>query len=111
MLSSLYGYGQVAYIGGGFGAGIHNTLEAATYGIPVLFGPKYAKFKEAVDLIEKGAGFSIQQVSELFAVYGALNNSDKRMLAGDSAEAYVRHQAGATQIIMKYLENTGLFAS
>jgi len=111
MLSSLYGYGQVAYIGGGFGAGIHNTLEAATYGIPVLFGPKYAKFKEAVDLIEKGAGFSIQQVSELIAVYTALTNLEKRILAGDSAEAYVRHQAGATQIIMKYLENTRLFIS
>ncbi|MEJ5055181.1 glycosyltransferase N-terminal domain-containing protein [Sphingobacterium sp. MYb382] len=110
MLSSLYGYGQVAYIGGGFGAGIHNTLEAATYGIPVLFGPKYANFKEAVDLIEKGAGFSIQQVSELIAVYGALTNSEKRRLAGDRAEAYVRHQAGATQIIIKYLENTGLLA-
>lgn len=106
MLSSLYGYGQVAYIGGGFGAGIHNTLEAATYGIPVLFGPKYAKFKEAVDLIEKGAGFSVQQAFELITVYTALSNPVKRKLVGESAATYVRHQAGATQIIMKYLENT-----
>lgn len=68
MLSSLYGYGNVAYIGGGFGAGIHNTLEAATYGIPVIFGPKYHKFQEAKDLIECGAGFQFpgRQIYKLF---------------------------------------------
>jgi 3-deoxy-D-manno-octulosonic-acid transferase len=47
-----YGYGQLAYIGGGFGVGIHNTLEAATYGIPVLFGPNFKKFQEAKDLVQ-----------------------------------------------------------
>ena len=59
LLSSIYRYGQIAYIGGGFGAGIHNTLEAAVYGMPVLFGPRYHKFKEAKDLIAVGGGFSI----------------------------------------------------
>ena len=56
LLSSIYRYGQIAYIGGGFGAGIHNTLEAAVYGMPVLFGPRYHKFKEAKDLIAVGGG-------------------------------------------------------
>ena len=108
MLSSLYGYGQLAYIGGGFGAGIHNTLEAATYGIPVIFGPKYAKFKEAVDLIERGAAFSIQESTALLSVYDALRDSAKRKRAGEAAGAYVKQQAGATQIIMKYFENVNL---
>ena len=52
LLSSIYRYGEIAYVGGGFGVGIHNTLEAAVYGIPVIFGPKYQKFMEATQLIE-----------------------------------------------------------
>ena len=59
LLSSIYRYGDLAYIGGGFGAGIHNVLEAAVYGIPVIFGPKYQKFKEARDLLQVGGAFSI----------------------------------------------------
>ena len=56
MLSALYRYGQIAYLGGGFGGGIHNTLEAVTYGVPVVFGPRYGKFQEAKDLIASEAG-------------------------------------------------------
>ncbi len=59
ILSSVYGYGSYAYIGGGFGVGIHNTLEAAAFGIPVAFGPNYASFREARDLISLGAARSI----------------------------------------------------
>ena len=108
MLSSLYAYGDMAYIGGGFGAGIHNTLEAATYGIPVIFGPKYSKFQEAVDLLELGAGFSIGNQVELNEVFEALLADEKRLPAGTAAKNYVQQRAGATQIIMKYLETERL---
>ncbi|MGL4332897.1 MAG: 3-deoxy-D-manno-octulosonic acid transferase, partial [Bacteroidales bacterium] len=64
MLSSVYRYGNVAYIGGGFGAGIHNILEAAVYGMPVIWGPNFAKFREAKGLIESGGGFSIADKDE-----------------------------------------------
>lgn len=108
MLSSLYYYGDVAYIGGGFGVGIHNTLEAATYGIPVVFGPKYEKFQEAVDLITLMAGFSISNDKELIDVFRLFQDKDRRMEFGISAKQYVHQRAGATQIIMKYLETEKL---
>ena len=108
MLSSLYHYADVTYIGGGFGVGIHNTLEAATYGKPVIFGPKYEKFQEAIDLITLMAGFSIANYAELKQVFDSLK--DKKMLeeASNSAKKYVQQRAGATQIIMKYLETEKL---
>lgn len=108
MLSSLYFYGQIAYIGGGFGAGIHNTLEAATYGMPVIFGPKYEKFQEAMDLVELGAGFPISTQEELNQIFGALQDVNKLSIAGASAKKYVNTRSGATQIIMKYLETEKL---
>ena len=108
MLSSLYGYGQLAYIGGGFGVGIHNTLEAATYGMPVIFGPNYTKFQEAVELIEEGAGFSVATTEEFVQLVQTLSDTDKRTSAAETAANYVRKKAGATQIIMKYLESEGL---
>lgn len=108
LLSSLYGYGQIAYIGGGFGAGIHNTLEAATYGIPVLFGPKYKKFQEAKDLIEQGAGFSFVDSMGLMDFFGRLQNQSNRTEASKAARQYVQQKAGATPIIMKYLKNANL---
>ena len=77
ILSSVYKYGYIAYIGGGFGAGIHNILEAAVYGIPVVFGPKYKKFKEANDLIAKNASFTIKDYYEFEQTIGKLNNSPK----------------------------------
>jgi len=64
ILSSIYRYGHISYIGGGFGVGIHNTLEAAVFGIPVLFGPNYQRFQEAVDLIETGTAKSITSIEE-----------------------------------------------
>jgi 3-deoxy-D-manno-octulosonic-acid transferase len=108
MLSSLYHYGRIAYIGGGFGAGIHNTLEAATYGMPVIFGPKYEKFQEAIDLLELGAGFSISKYQELEEVFSALQQSDKLLKSSLAAKNYVQQRSGATQIIMKYLETEKL---
>lgn len=108
MLSTLYGYGQLAYIGGGFGAGIHNTLEAATYGIPVVFGTNYGRFQEAVDLIELGCGFSVGNAKKLQEVVKALSVEEKRVFAGAAARTYIQEKAGATQIIMKYLETEKL---
>jgi 3-deoxy-D-manno-octulosonic-acid transferase len=105
MLSSLYKYGQVAYIGGGFGAGIHNTLEASVYGIPVIFGPNYKKFQEAVDLIETKAGYSINNSQEFIALADALfNNTSELKTAGEAAGDYVRKMKGATEILLNYLK-------
>ena len=108
LLSSLYAYGQVAYIGGGFGVGIHNTLEAATYGMPVLFGPNFKKFQEAKDLIEQGGGFSFADIKGLMDAFERLQDQSKRVEAAKSARQYVQQKAGATPIIMKYLKNANL---
>jgi 3-deoxy-D-manno-octulosonic-acid transferase len=102
LLSAIYRYGQVAYIGGGFGKGIHNTLEAATYGIPVVFGPRYQKFKEARDLISRGGGFSIRNYDTLFALMEKLRNSPEYLnQTGNASAAYVKSMCGATDVIMK----------
>ena len=108
MLSSLYYYADITYIGGGFGVGIHNTLEAATYGKPVIFGPKYEKYQEAVDLVTLMAGFSISNYAELRSVFQELLLERSLIEAGESAKKYVQQRAGATQIIMKYLETEKL---
>ena len=102
MLSSIYRYGTIAYIGGGFGAGIHNTLEAAVYGIPVLFGPRYQKFKEARDLIKVGGGFSISSKEEFTdKLDELLTNQQTLATAGKSAGNFVSGNAGATEQILK----------
>jgi len=105
MLSSLYGYGDIAYIGGGFGNGIHNTLEAAAYGMPVLFGPRYHKFQEAKDLIQAKAAFSINDERELILVMEELMDYEVRLEAGKRAVGYVNQQAGATARIMDFLKH------
>jgi 3-deoxy-D-manno-octulosonic-acid transferase len=101
MLSSIYKYGGVAYIGGGFGKGIHNTLEAATYGIPVVFGPNYQRFKEAVDLIHQGAGFSIHDEQSFNQTVDSLWMDDLlREKAGRASRLYVDSMQGGTQKIL-----------
>lgn len=101
LLSSIYCYGEIAYIGGGFGVGIHNTLEAAVYGIPVIFGPKYQKFMEAIQLIEAKGAYSIKTYDELKDILDELLK-DKEFLqtVGKNAGQYVTSNAGATQQIM-----------
>lgn len=106
LLSSVYRYGNISYIGGGFGVGIHNTLEAAVYGIPVIFGPKYHKFNEAVTLIKEGGGISINNSSELKGLLDSLiNNPTIAQTAGEKALEYVKSQLGATTIIVNELTN------
>lgn len=106
LLSAIYRYGKIAYIGGGFGVGIHNTLEAAVYGIPVVFGPKYQKFNEAISLIREGGAFSIKDGNELKEVLNSLTQSPAiAEAAGQKALDYVNSQLGATEIICKELQN------
>ena len=103
MLSSLYAYADVAYIGGGFGAGIHNTLEAAAYGVPVIFGPRYEKFQEAKDFIHSKAGFTFSNQYELVSIFDDLQQEGFRRDAGNRAAGYVAQQAGATDAIITHV--------
>ena len=103
MLSRLYRFATVAYIGGGFGAGIHNTLEAAVYGVPVVFGPRYHKFREAEDLIDNGAAFSVRDYHSFAAAMDeALAHPEEY---GRKAGEYVRSEVGATDKIYNALFN------
>lgn len=105
MLSSAYAYAKVAYIGGGFGKGIHNILEAATYGIPVIFGPNFEKFREAKDLVSLHGAFPVQNVKELSdLISNLILNPSKSAMAGKIAKEYVQNQTGATKKILTYLE-------
>ena len=97
MLSSLYQYAKMAYIGGGFGVGIHNTLEAAAFGLPVIFGPKYDKFQEAKDLIAIGAAKSINNETELLSTFEYFKANEK---APAYAKNYVEKERGATDLIL-----------
>lgn len=104
ILSKVYSYADVTYIGGGFGAGIHNTLEAVTFGNPVVFGPKYKKFQEAVDLIAIGGGFSISNQQEFNELFQQLMEDDSfRKEAGKKAGDFVQTSPPSTKIILEYL--------
>ncbi len=106
MLSSLYQYGNIAYIGGGFGAGIHNTLEAAAFGLPVIFGPNYSKFKEAKDLIALKTGFSITNENELAGITETLIEDEAFYNAAcKKAKNYVEENTGATKTIIDYIKS------
>ena len=104
LLSSIYRYGEIAYIGGGFGVGIHNTLEAAVYGIPVIFGPKYQKFQEAVHLIENKGAYCIKNYVELKVLLDRLMTDDEFLRdTGYRAGSYVTDNAGATDKILSVI--------
>ncbi|MDE6126063.1 MAG: 3-deoxy-D-manno-octulosonic acid transferase, partial [Muribaculaceae bacterium] len=99
-LSTLYRFADVAYIGGGFGSGIHNLNEAAVYNMPVIFGPEHSKFKEASDLIACGGGFSINSASEFNNTMSALTGDPLTLRhAGDAAGKYIKDNIGATDKI------------
>ena len=96
--------GTIAYIGGGFGAGIHNTLEAAVYGMPVLFGPRYHKFKEAKDLIAVGGGFSITDDSSFRTKMDELLTDPTALeTSGQAAGDFVKNSVGATDQILRQI--------
>lgn len=104
MLSAVYKYGSVAMIGGGFGKGIHNTLEAAVYGIPVCFGPNYQKFKEAKDLVACGGGIKLNSKADFESMMNEFLQSESACKeAGAAAKKYVDSNLGATQVILRNL--------
>ena len=105
MLSKLYNYANICYVGGGFGSGIHNVLEAAVYGKSVLFGPKFHKFDEAKALIKAGGAFSIQDEISLFSKFSDLKDNSVLMAqTGSIAGNFVHQNAGATALIIDYIK-------
>ena len=111
LLSSVYSYADMAYIGGGFGKGIHNVLEAAVFGIPLIFGPNYHRFNEANELLQHGAAKSVKSNSELKQAFEIF--AGKESSFGIVNKNYVQEKKGATQRIMNYLRdiNAGNAAS
>lgn len=104
LLSSAYRYADIAYIGGGFGAGIHNINEAAVYGIPVVFGPNHSRFLEAQGLAEAGGGFPVADARQVSDTLDSLVcDADARKAAGEKAAAYIRRNLGATDRILSTL--------
>ena len=103
MLSKLYRYGEFAFVGGGFGKGLHNILEAACYGIPVFFGNRsYQKFAEANELIMHGGAFEVSDFSDLRSKYELVNTPENFMLACEVTRNYVLNNLGATDKILQY---------
>lgn len=102
LLSSIYRYGEISYVGGGFGAGIHNVLEAAVYGIPVLFGPNNQRFREARALLTEGGGFEIHDATDFAATMDRLFSDDAFLAqSGERAGRYVKDNAGAADAVLK----------
>ena len=101
LLSSIYHYGDIAYVGGGFGVGIHNVLEAAVWDVPVFFGPNNQKFQEAQGLKAAGGGFDFKTYEEFAARMDRfLTDADERKTAGDAAGKFVQSLAGATEKVL-----------
>ena len=101
LLSSIYRYGEISYIGGGFGVGIHNVLEAAVYGIPVIFGPNNKKFREAQHLLANKGGFEIHGSEDFEQLMNKFLNDEAYLgLSGKAAGDYVKGNAGAMELIM-----------
>lgn len=104
ILSSLYRYGDIAYVGGGFGSGIHNVPEAAVYGIPVIFGPKHEKFREAMELKACGGAFAIENAEQCHDILDKLlNNNEALKKASEASSNYITTHTGATEHIYKDL--------
>ena len=96
LLSSIYQYGSLAYIGGGFGSGIHNILEAVNFGLPVIFGSNYQKFNEAKKLINKKGAISISNYQELISAIDFFNTFNKSISLN-----YIKDNSGATKSIIE----------
>lgn len=112
MLSRLYRYATVCYVGGGFGDdGIHNILEAAVYAKPVVFGPVYEKYREGAEMLDAGGAFTIDDALELEALLDDLLQGPEAMEAGAAAASYVQSKAGATERVMRYIQEKRLLIS
>lgn len=110
MLSQLYQYARFVYIGGGFGVNIHNIQEPVTFGCPVVFGPKYKSFKEAVDLVKLEGAFSINHQDELNNIFDRLINDEAYyQKASATCRNYLESQLGATEVILKEITSTFSF--
>lgn len=111
ILSKIYRYGHIAFIGGGFGSGVHNTVEAAVYGLPVLFGPNYKRFKEINDLIDIGGGFPVKDYQSFEkAITKLVEQPEFRKEVSSKNEAYVANHSGATTAILNYLKSKQLLS-
>ncbi|MGV6846057.1 MAG: 3-deoxy-D-manno-octulosonic acid transferase [Lutibacter sp.] len=109
ILTKIYSYAQIAYVGGGFTkTGVHNVLEPATFGVPIIIGPEFSKFKEVKDLVKLEACLSIKNYKNLFVHLTSLfSNEKKRKQKGNTAKKYVINQVGASTKILNYLRNEG----
>ena len=109
LLSKIYSVGKMAYVGGGFGSGIHNILEPAVFGLPIFFGPKFKKFNEAIDLQNLGGAFSFQTENEfLDKINSLIENETALNRVGKIAKDFVGKNIGGTEIIMTALQTDGL---
>lgn len=106
ILSNLYRYADIVHIGNGFGKGIHNILEAAVYGKPIIFGPNYKKFQEAIDLVNLHGAFSFNNINQYLDILSNLYN-DKSFYntASEVCKNYIKSNVGATKIILKYIDD------
>ena len=106
MLTSAYAYANFVYVGGGFGKAVHNTMEPAAFGVPVLFGPKHQKFNEITGLIDAKAGICVHNKTELQSIVSELViSTPKRQTMGSAARKYVRDHSGATSIIINQIRS------
>ncbi len=103
LLNTLYRYGSVAYVGGGFGKGIHNTLEPAAFGLPIIFGPKYEKFEEARQFVARGGAFPVRNAEELAEVLTKLQDPVFYQKASAAVRDYLAESRGATSKVMGFL--------
>jgi 3-deoxy-D-manno-octulosonic-acid transferase len=107
LLTRVYAYANIAYVGGGFGSGIHNILEPATYGIPIIIGPKYQKFNEAIELIQKKATFVVHSKHELTSqLHFFYSNKEVLKATGAISLNYIKENIGATTVILSYISQS-----
>lgn len=105
MLKQLYALGTLAFIGGGFGKTVHNTLEPAAFGIPIIFGPHFEKFTEAVEMVKRGGAFSIRNYETLVDTITSLLNDDNMQVAGTKTRKYIEENTEATSKIFDHLSS------
>lgn len=104
ILSAVYRYGDLAYIGGAFGSGLHNTLEPIAFHLPVLFGPKYQKFMEAMQLVDHGGALSVKTANALVEAFNFLSEEENYKRASGAAYQYIEQNSGATAVILKEIQ-------